>query len=264
MNTTWHLEVIQALNISNYRLSYDRDPTRVRIGAIGPQLAQLIPDAVDLVPKRVIPPVEKGEEPTIFYNVPVVNDHILFMYGIGATKELAKNVEALDKALTEQLDRVTKLYGETTKLEHIFSKSSDGHAELRMRAAEAEATKARIEMEIEIERTKNEEEYLKAQSDSKLMQLRRNEKLTLERLEKEDEAARVRAEEAMRLKFESSMEAERVRVLTGEILSAAQYERDLALQRAAEDMKAKTAKVSRLGVLVCSSVTTLSLLAHSN
>jgi len=243
VNTTWHLEVLRALNITNYRLSYEIDSNRVRIGAIGPQLPQLIPDAVDLVAKRVIPPVEKGGQPTTLYNVPVVDDNTLFMYGIGATKELAKNLETLEDALAQQVDRVVKLYGETTKLEKILSKSSEKDAELRMRAAEAEASKALTEVEISIQRTKNEEEYIKMQENVELLDIRRNEKLTLERLQKEDAAARIRAKEAMRLSFETSQQMEHSRIIAGEILSAAQHERDIALQRSTEEIKAKTAKV---------------------
>ena len=72
---------------------------------------------------------------------------------------------------------------------------------------------------------------------------RRNEELALERLQREDESARVRAEEEPKMRFEASQEAEQARMVSGEALSAAQYERDLTLQKLAEDMKAKTAKV---------------------
>ena len=55
-------------------------------------MAELIPEAVELVPKRVLPPMEKGGDPISLHNVPVVNENTLFMYGIGATKELIASI----------------------------------------------------------------------------------------------------------------------------------------------------------------------------
>merc|ERR1740124_802092 len=56
VNITHHLEVIRALNITHYRLSYSPNPNRLRIGAIGPQLPRLLPNAVSLLPSRTLPP----------------------------------------------------------------------------------------------------------------------------------------------------------------------------------------------------------------
>lgn len=77
--------------MSTYRLSHERSGVdRVRIGVVGDILAEIVPDAVDLVAKRKIPPLEKGGEPITVRNVPVINDQMIFMYGLGATKEVGK------------------------------------------------------------------------------------------------------------------------------------------------------------------------------
>lgn len=251
VNTTWHLESIRALNLSTYHYAYERqaiagNKPRLRIGAIGPNLAEVIPDAVEIVPKRTLPPLEKGGDPITLQNVPVVNEQTLFMYGLGATKELINSVETLKENLSNQVDRVMDLYGETTRLEHLMSRSSNGEAELRMRAAAAEAETLRIEMEMEIKMAKDEEEFMKKQKESELSQIHRNDQLTSERLRKEDELARLRTKEDLRVKFESNRRLEAARNNAALLLSEMEYERDVALQKATEDLKAQTAKVSAI------------------
>ena len=60
-NTTMHLESIRQLPLSTYRLSYERSTStstnnnkeeRKRVGVVGSELASIIPDAVDIVPRR--------------------------------------------------------------------------------------------------------------------------------------------------------------------------------------------------------------------
>ena len=66
---------------------------RTRVGPVGPEVAAVIPEAVEIIPKRTLPAKEKGGKPVEIFNVPVVHDQTLFMYGVGATKEMAKIVE---------------------------------------------------------------------------------------------------------------------------------------------------------------------------
>jgi len=72
--------------------------------------------------------------------------------------------------------------------------------------------------------------------------MKRSEELTLQRLAGEDEAARVRAEESMRLKLEAAQKVEQARVESAEALSAIEHERALLVQRAAEEAKVKAAQ----------------------
>ncbi len=240
-NTEHLLKVIRALNISTYRLSYERT-NRLRIGAIGPQIAELVPDAVELVPKRVLPPLEKGGEPIVLHNVPVVNDNVLFMYGVGATQELIRNVESLKDDLSQQVDRVMELVGETVKLEHIVSKSSDGEEEMRIRSSIAQAEKVKTELDIEIRRAEDEKEHLRLQEERELAQIQRNEELTMVRLTKEEEMAKHRAEEEMRIRFEVNRKIEKARSEAIEQTSLIEFEREILLQNASEEMKARTGK----------------------
>ena len=73
------------LPLSTFRLSYERSNSkRKRVGVIGPELAKVIPDAVE-ISKRTLPPRERGQPPTVLENFPSVNENTLFMYSVGAT-----------------------------------------------------------------------------------------------------------------------------------------------------------------------------------
>ncbi len=249
INTTSILEAIRAVNISTYRYAYERqlslgDKPRRRIGALGSDLALLIPDAVEIVPKRILPPLEKGGSPITLHDVPVVNENTLFMYGLGATQELIHTIEELKQEISQQIDRVMDLYGETTKLENMISSSSYDHTLLKMRAVAAEAEVKRKEIELEIQKAKDDEEFVRVQNQAELTQIRRNDHLTLERLKKEDLMAKVRSKEDLRIKYESNHRLQMARSNAAVTLSKMEYERELTLQRATEELKTQTAQVS--------------------
>ena len=245
-NTTDHLEAIRMLPLSTFRLSYERSNSkRKRVGVIGPELAKVIPDAVE-ISKRTLPPRERGEAPTVLENFPSVNENTLFMYSVGATQELAKLLNELEGESKSQMDQVARIYGEVVQLEKVLSSSSDGNAELRMREAASKSAIAKSEMELEISRAKSEEEYLEAMRESELEQLRRSELLTLERLKREDEAAKNQTEKALRIKFEAAQRIEQARAESAEAVAAIEHQKKIILQKAAEEMKVKTAKVSNI------------------
>jgi hypothetical protein len=248
VNTTRQLEAVRSLNLSTYYYAYERQvssngKSRLRYGAIGADLAKIIPEAVELVPKRVLPPLEKGGDPIVLHNVPVVDENTIFMYGIGATKEVINVIEQLKNEISNMVDRVTHLYGENAKLEHLISNTSSEEAELRMRIAVAEAETLRSEMELEIQMAKDEETFIKAQQEAELQLIQRNAKMTSERLQKEDEVARIRSIEDLKIKFESNRRLEAARSNAATMLSNIEYERELALHKAAQDLKAESAKV---------------------
>ena len=239
-NTSMHLESIRMLPLSTYNLLYESK--RTRVGVTGPNVAAVIPDAVDVVPKRILPPTEKGGKPIILENVPSVNEHTLFMYSVGATQELARMIDELESRSEEQTREIASIYGDVAQLEEIISSSSDGSAELRMREAEAKAEISKNEMEMTIQKAKDEEEYAEALRKSEEEQLVKIETLTFERLKREDEAARIRTEQSLRAKIEASQRIERTRAEAAEAVAAVEHEQKLVLQRAAEEMKVKTAK----------------------
>lgn len=226
------------------------DRPRLRVGALGPDLAEIIPDAVEIVPKRTLPPLEKGGRPITLHNVPVVNENTLFMYGLGATQELITMMEELKGELSNQVDRVMGLYEETTKLEHMMSSSSTDESILRMRATTAEVEIKRKEMELEIQKAKDEEEFVRVQKAAELTQIQLNDRLTSERLKKEDEMARKRSEDDLRNKYESNRGLEMARSNAAAALSKMEFERELTLQRVTEELKTETAKVSSIIVSI--------------
>jgi len=245
VDTARFLDIIRAVNISTYRLSYERSGTeRLRVGATGSELVEVMPEAVELIPKRVLPPLDKGGEPVVLHNIPVVNENTLFMFGVGATKELISKVDALGDSVSGQIDEVAALFGETTKLEHLISQSSSKEAELQMKASIAEAEIAQYETERELKRSEEEKDYIKLQRRLELEQIKQNEELTLSRLKQEEETAQARTREEMVLKFEGNRRIERSRNYAAEEISKMQFERDIALQKASEEMAARSAKVS--------------------
>lgn len=243
-NTSMHLESIRMLPVSTFRLSYERsDSNRTRVGVVGTELAAVISDAVDVIPKRILPPREKGGKPIVLENFPSVNEQTLFMYTVGATQELAQMISQLESRAEAQMKEIADVYGEVAQLETIISASSDGDAELRMREAAAKVEIARNEMEMEIMRAKNEEEYSGAMRKLEDEQLHRNEALTFERVQRENEAAKKRTQQLMRAKFEASHRIERTRAEAAETMAAIEHEQKILLQKAAEEMKIHTAKV---------------------
>ena len=206
----------------------------------------MIPEAVEIVPKRTLPPKVKGGKPVEIFNVPVVHDQTLFMYGIGATKEMAKILQGLESKIEDELAKSAKIEANVDKLEELTTSSMDGGAEVRMRASLADAKKLQAELEIEMERVKEATEYAEMVKEQELKQLERNEELVLARLGREDEAARLRAEAQMRKKLETAMQIEEARATSEEMQSAAMHERELEIQRMKEKMKAETARAEAL------------------
>lgn len=244
LNTTDCLESIRHLSLTTYRL--DHHPDRLRIGLQSADVAAVLPEAVDILPTQIIPPRTKNSSggPIIRRDVPTVNDQTVFLTGVGATQELIATVASLDALLEDQIDRLANLAGQVELLEELMTSPSttDGEEELRMRAAAAEAAIAKAEMELEVARARDEEEYVRATNEAELAQMQRSEELTLQRLVKEDEAARVRGEEAMRFKLEAAQRVEQARAESAEALSAIEHERALLIQKAAEEAKVKTAR----------------------
>lgn len=244
-NTSKHLEAIRLLTLSTFRLSYERsDSNRKRVGIIGPELAAIIPDAVEIVPKRTLPPLEKGGAPVELENFPRVNEQTLFMYSVGATQELAQMLSSFQSQAKIQMGKVATMYGELNQLEQLLSSSSDGDAELKMREAAAKAAIAKYDMELEISLAQNEKEYSKMVRVSEQEQAMRSEVLTMARLKREDEAATQRTEKALKIKFETSQRIDQARSQSAESAAALEHQQKLLLQKAAEEMKVKTSKVS--------------------
>jgi hypothetical protein len=244
VDTARFLDIIRAVNISKYRLSYERSGSnRMRIGAIGSELASIMPEAVDLVPKRVLPPLEQGGEPVILRDIPVVNEQTLFTAGVGATKELISKMDALSGSISGQIDQVGDLFGEMAKLEHLISQSSVIREDLEMKSSITEAKIAKFEFERETKRFEEEAAYLETQRQMELERIKQNEELTISRMKQEGEAAQARAREELKRKFEASRRIEQSRNDAAAELSKLQLERDIALQKASEEMAAQSAKV---------------------
>lgn len=242
-NTSMYLESLRKVPLSTYRLSYERSgANRMRVGMIGSELARVIPDAVELVSKRTLPPLEKGGKPQTLTDVPVVNEQKLFMYGIGALQEFGKLFDKLNARLSDQKLRTAKLYGDLSELKNILEEFSDHGAGLRMRASAAEAKLEQGKMNLEIKMATDEERYVQNMKQAELEQMNRTEELLISRLRRDDEAARTRAAEIMKQKISASQIVERARSEAAEMHSKLEHDRALEVNRASEKIKEETEK----------------------
>lgn len=244
-NTTFHLETIRQVPLSTYKLSYERSSkaNRIRVGVIGPELAALIPDAVDILPKRILPPLEKGGNSLTLTNIPIVNDQTLFFYGIGAVKELDKIISGLESQLDIQVQTFLSLQEEVTRVERMFEETSDGGSQLRMRELAAKAKLSKASLDLELERRISEEEYINLLQQTEMEQVQRSESITKNRLDQENKASKLRYDQNAKQKLEASRLIEAARSLSAEAISKIEHQRTLENQRAAQKIKEETEKV---------------------
>ncbi len=209
-NTTSFLEALRKLPLSTYRLTNDQD--RTRVGIIGQELTRVIPDAVSILPDRTFPTKKNGEKPTTLRNFPSVNEPIVFMYSVGATQELAKLMDRLQIDNNDQMQRISDIHSELGHFEQLLAMTTGENSTLRMKEAALKASIIKNEMEMQLLRAKHEQEHAEITRASEEEQLRKSEEITLARIKREDEAARLQAERAMISKFEASQRIERAKI----------------------------------------------------
>lgn len=209
-NTTSFLEALRKLPLSTFRLTNDKD--RTRVGIIGQELARVIPDAVSILPDRTLPTTKNGEKPTTLRHFPSVNEPTVFMYSVGATQEIAKLMERLQIDTNDQMQRISAIYSEIGHFERLLSMATGENSTLRMKEAASKAAITQNEMESELLRAKHEQEHLEITRAAEEEQLRKSEEMTLARIKREDEAGRLQAERAMLSKFEASQRIEKAKI----------------------------------------------------
>lgn len=214
-NTTYFLESLRRIPLSTFRLVNDKD--RKRVGIIGHDLARIIPDAVSILPDRTLPTPKKnkgggGEATTTLRNFPTVNEPAVFMYNVGATQELAKLIDRLQMETSDQMKRILSMYTELGQLEQLLSLTTGENSTLRMKEAASKAAIKKNEVEMELLLAKHQQERAEVARASEDEQLRKSEELTLARMRREDEAARLQAERAMLSKFEASQRIEKAKI----------------------------------------------------
>ena len=215
-NNTFFLESLRKLPLSTFRLANDKD--RKRVGIIGHDLARIIPDAVSILPDHTLPSPKKkkknGEEQTAttLRNFPSVNEPTVFMYSVGATQELAKMMERLQMETDDQMQQISSMFAEVNQFEHLLSLTTGENSTLRMKEAASKAAIRKNKMEMELLRAKHEQERAEVTKVAEEEQLRRSEEMTLARIRREDEAARLQAERAMLSKFEASQRIEKAKI----------------------------------------------------
>ncbi len=208
-NTTSFLESLRKLPLSTFRLANDKN--RNRVGIIGHDLARIIPDAVSILTDRTLPTPKNGEAQTL-RNFPSVNEPTVFMYSVGATQELAKLMDRLQMETDDQMQRILSMYTELSQLEQLVSLTTGENSTLRMKEAASKAAIKKNEMEMELLRAKHEQERAEVTKASEEEQLRKSEEMTLARIKREDEAARLQAERAMLSEFEASQRIEKAKI----------------------------------------------------
>ncbi len=233
-NTTSFLESLRQLPLSTFRLTNDKD--RTRVGVIGQDLARIIPDAVSILPDRSF-----GKKATL-QNFPSVNEPTVFWHSVGATQELAKMMDRLQIETDDQMQRVSTIFSEIHHFEQLLSLTTGENSTLRMREAAAKAAIAKNEMEMELAQAKLEKERMEITRAAEEEHLRKSEEMTMARIQREDEAARLQAERAMLSKFEASQRTEKAKIEAAEAVAAIENEKRILFHKASEEMKVKTAR----------------------
>jgi len=246
INTTRHLETIQSLPIYKYSFAHERarlgDNIRSRIGVILKENNALVDDFIEVIPKRALPPTEKGGSQVILRDFPAVDEQKLFMYGIGAVQELSKQANHINYRILEHVEHLSKLTSELNRLKSILTTSSEKQSEVRIKKAETEENRLKMLIDLDIQKAKEEEEYAERAEELERIKMEKNEELVKARLLREDESARKRAEAMMQKKLETAKRLEESKEKAASILSDAEYERQIKLQEATELLKAETAK----------------------
>eukprot|EP00816_Leptocylindrus_hargravesii_P013594 CAMPEP_0196825624 /NCGR_PEP_ID=MMETSP1362-20130617/93163_1 /TAXON_ID=163516 /ORGANISM="Leptocylindrus danicus, Strain CCMP1856" /LENGTH=651 /DNA_ID=CAMNT_0042206081 /DNA_START=1301 /DNA_END=3256 /DNA_ORIENTATION=- len=189
-----------------------------------------------------MPPIEKGGKPVELFDLPIVNEQKLFMFGIGATQELSTVVEDLEHALIKQTEMISHAIGELSRLEQLLVASSEFTLEEKIKSANIESEISKAAIRMDVQRAEQEEKYGHALKSSEIIQLKKSEELTLARLEREDISARKRADALMNKKLETGRKVEQARAEAAESVSAKEHERALKIQEVNEQIKAETAK----------------------
>lgn len=234
VNTTSFLDTLRLLPLSSYTLANNQD--RVRIGVLGHDLARIIPDAVSILTDRTLPVTKNGETSSTIVQV---NEPTVFMMNVGATQELAKLVDRLEVDAMEQMQQISSISNELALLSFATGENST----LRMKEAASKAAIRKSEVELDVLRAKHEQERMEQTKIAEEEQLKRSEEMTLARIKREDEAARLHAERGLLSKFEASQRVEKAKIEAAEAVSALENEKRILFQRASEEMKVKSAKV---------------------
>lgn len=232
------LDVMSKIKIQKYRLV--NEESRIRVGAVGPDLLQHIPEAVEVVPKRVFP--KKGSKPIVLQNVPIINENLLFWMHVGATQELIRRVTSLSESISKQKDEIAKAFGEAAKLEKLFSETTDDDSELQFQILKAEADLQKVKFEAEIARAKEEEDHLQLKRDLEVSELKKSEELTLKRLEEEAAQARLLREQESRMRLETEVKIARAKREAEDVLSKHAQSRDMALHEVKEQLSVESAR----------------------
>ena len=217
VNTTSFLESLRKLPLSTFRLTNDKE--RKRVGIIGEDLARVIPDAVSILPDRMLPRREKDGTQVTLRSFPTVNEQTVFMYSVGATQELAKLMDHLQIETDAQMQRISSIDSEIDHFEQLLSLTTSENSTLRMREAASKAAIIKNEMEMELLRAKHDLERMELTRIAEEEQLQKSEEMTLARIKREDEAARLQAERAMLSKFEASQRIEKAKIEVSYIFS---------------------------------------------
>ena len=90
----------------------------------------------------------------------------------------------------EQTLAVAKLYDALAKLQHLFKRTPDYAADVRMQASLAKAKKRQLQMDLKRKNINTEEEYLRQSKQAQLNEIESTEECIVNRLKRDDKAPR--------------------------------------------------------------------------
>ena len=224
---------LRKTSLSFYEFAYDSIAGRRQLGILPKEAAKHFPDAVEVVNSYTFPPKEKGEEPTVVPNFPIVDKSTLFMHGIAALQELVKGYDDTLSTLKSVESQVAFKEEELQRLRSSLDMDvSDKIKEVGFLSA------AEIKREEALERLRivGVEEDAKmaailAEEERKVLQFQ--EDMTIARLEKEKDIAAEAAERVLRAERDQSERSETSQLELKERLQEkrSELEQELVIRR---------------------------------
>lgn len=199
-----------------YEYKYDNIPGRRQIGVIGPDIFNYFPESVEIVPRHIIPSLDRSKPSVIIQNFPVIDKNIIFMHGIAAVQELILRVETLFSLIDTSFASEN---GTLELLEGLRTRVSDESNDISM------LNKKIFEMEETIRMQENKLTELKEHDEGVLLHQKLEDERTIfdhesellrSRLKQEEELAKLSMNSKIELEIKLMEQREAIRHATHE------------------------------------------------
>jgi hypothetical protein len=147
-NISSSLDILKNLPLKYFDANFGSNPSRRQLGLIGPDIKEIIPTSVTVVPKKTFPNPDDHSNPLIVDNYHVVDLSQVFMHNVAATQQLLfmqSEIKDLLAAIEDREADQNELLANLTK--YLQQEASVQLIEKR-RTAEAYAEKVKLEITL--------------------------------------------------------------------------------------------------------------------